>query len=97
MPRRTKRKRQPIPQPRVIVRKLGRQNAWGLAHLDANLIEIDPRLTGLAKLEVLIHERLHILEWAIPESEVYAAARQIALFLHTHGVRIIESGDSLAT
>lgn len=79
--------------PRVITVKLGRERAHGMAFYKQNLIALDARLHGLPKLEVLIHEWVHIFDWCIPEKIVNDFARKLAVFLHKHGVRIIEEGD----
>jgi hypothetical protein len=81
--------------PRVVVRKLGREKAWGIAHEDG-LIELDPGLSGLAKLDVLLHEWRHVTNWDAPEKEVEKWAESLAQFLHKNNVRIIEAGDRLA-
>jgi hypothetical protein len=46
---------------KVIHRKLGKEKAYGLAHIDSNTIEIDSRLKPKHRLEITIHEALHIL------------------------------------
>lgn len=53
--------------PKVVFRKLGKEQAWGQAWHDGRspLIEIDPRLGAKRQLEVLIHEASHL---AIPEA-----------------------------
>jgi hypothetical protein len=86
--------RKPHVPPVVVVRKLGREKAWGRAHKNG-LIELDPRLTGLGKLEILIHEYMHVQDWAMPEDEVVKRSRALAKFLHKNRVRIIEEGDRL--
>jgi hypothetical protein len=80
--------------PTLVVRKLGREQAWGRAFQNG-VIEVDPRLTGLGKLEILIHEYMHVQDWAMPEAEVLKRSRTLAKFLHKHRVRIIEAGDKL--
>lgn len=80
----------------IVRRKLGKHRAHGLAH-EHGLIEIDERLTGLAKLQILIHEWLHVFEWIIPEEVVHEMSSKLALFLHKNGVRLIEKGDTLAS
>lgn len=78
----------------IIRRKLGKHRAHGQAH-DDGTIEIDERLTGLAKLQILIHEWLHVFEWALPEEVVDKMSRKLALFLHKNGARLVEKGDRL--
>lgn len=45
--------------PKIVVRKLGKEKSWGLAHAD-NLIELDSSLRGYRYLLYLIHEYMHI-------------------------------------
>ena len=75
----------------MTLRKLGRERAWGLYSLDE--IEIDPRTTGKARLEVLIHEYDHHLDPSLPEKTVASNAKKLADFLHKHHVRIIEPNN----
>ena len=77
--------------PKVTLRKLGRERAWGLYSLDE--IEIDPRTTGKARLEVLIHEYDHHLDPSLPEKTVASNAKKLTDFLHKHHVRIIEPNN----
>lgn len=76
-----------LKHPRVVVRKLGKQRAWGLYN---GTILIDPRSKGKARLEVLIHEYFHHLWQDMPEVEVTDKAKLLADFLHRQHVRIIE-------
>ena len=46
---------------RVKYSKLGRANAWGLAHTDSYVVELDERLKGKKHLEILLHEVVHAL------------------------------------
>lgn len=52
-------------KPKIVERKLGKEQAWGIAtfHYDErkrNTIEIDPRLSARRHLEVMCHESLHL-------------------------------------
>jgi hypothetical protein len=53
-------------KPKIVERKLGREQAWGQAfpHPTRPKIEIDPRLSARRHLEVMCHEALHI---ALPD------------------------------
>ena len=67
-------------RPKVIVRKLGREGAWGQCHYDpaAPTVEIDPRLGAKRRLEVLVHEAVHLFFGPdLPESKVDAAGKYI--------------------
>lgn len=74
--------------PRVVVKKLGKERAWGIYN---GVITIDPRARGKAKLEVLIHEYFHHLWPKMSEEEVTRNAAKLADFLHRQNVRMIES------
>jgi hypothetical protein len=45
---------------KIIYKKLGREQAHGIADSDG-IIYIDPRLKGKKHCEILIHETLHLL------------------------------------
>ena len=77
--------------PKVIVRKLGKEKAWGQYHEDDNLIEIDDRLKGKLKLEVMIHERTHAHFKEMTESDVDRFAKTISDFLWKHHVRFVDN------
>lgn len=66
---------------KVVHRKLGKHGAIGLAYFDENLIEIDSRLKGKEKLEVYIHEKLHIMYPKWSEKTISAAGKNLAEFL----------------
>lgn len=72
--------------PEVIVRKLGRNNAWGQYTPDGK-IEIDPRAKGKTKLRVLIHEYLHHEHPEWTEEKVDDLSRKIGDFLWKQGFR----------
>ena len=63
-------------KPKIVERKLGREQAWGQAFPYATRpkIEIDPRLSARRHLEVMCHEALHIarpdLEGTKGEAEI---------------------------
>ena len=76
--------------PKVRERKLGRHHAIGLCHPDG-LIEIDERLRGKARLDILIHEYLHHIHPTATEAYVDHTASKLAEFLWSQRVRIIDS------
>jgi len=45
---------------KIIYRKLGKEQAYGISSSDG-VIEIDERLKGKKMMEILIHEVLHLL------------------------------------
>jgi hypothetical protein len=80
----------PPRRPKVITRKLGRERAWGQCHYDPTspTVEIDPRLGAKRKLEVLIHEAVHLFFGPdLPESKVDAAGKYIRDVLWSQNYR----------
>lgn len=79
----------------IIYRKLGKEKALGLAHGHDNIIEIDNRLRGKKKLEIIMHEVMHIHnpEWS--ESKVIKHSRALCNILWQQGYRCIDDGKSL--
>jgi len=67
-------------RPKVIVRKLGREGAGGQCIYDpaSPTVEIDPRLGAKRRLEVLVHEAVHLFFGPdLAESKVDAAGKYI--------------------
>jgi hypothetical protein len=66
--------------PKVVWRKLGKEQAWGQATIDPRfpLIEIDPRLGARRQLEVLCHEQLHISLPHLPEAEIDRLGKEVS-------------------
>ena len=83
-----------LKHPKVVSRKLGKHQAWGL--FDGK-IHIDERLRGKRKLEILIHEYLHFLDFNKPEEKVDLEGRKIADFLWRQGARFIDNETKLPT
>lgn len=77
-------------EPRVQERKLGQHGARGLCWNDG-LIEVDERLVGRERLEILLHEYLHHLDPEMCERRVSSWARRMARFLWRQRVRIIDA------
>jgi hypothetical protein len=65
--------------PKIVVRKLGKEKSWGLAHSD-NLIELDSSLRGYRYLLYLIHEYMHIRH---PEWSETKVRKESSLFART--------------
>jgi hypothetical protein len=76
--------------PVVVERKLGRHQAEGLWWPNGK-IEIDPRLKGRRRLEVLIHEMMHERHPHWTEEHVTAEAEILAKFLWKQGVRTLDT------
>lgn len=59
----------------------------GLACKSDNTIEIDPNLWPQKRLEVVIHEALHLADWSMSERKVKYRAKYIADVLWRQGYR----------
>lgn len=79
---------------KVIESKLGRNKAWGMAHADDNIIEIDARLKGKKRLEILIHEALHLLNPEMSEEDVILQSQKICLTLWKLNYRQVDNDQS---
>jgi hypothetical protein len=66
---------------KVVERKLGRENAWGIADTETKIIELDPRMKPRKYMEILIHEKLHILEPEWSETKVLKHSKALAKLL----------------
>ena len=73
--------------PKVVDKKLGRNQAVGQMVWDKNIIEIDPRQTPPDYLDTLIHEKLHHLFPDWKEDEVLKIATSLAEFLWSQNYR----------
>ena len=73
--------------PKVVWRKLGREQAWGQATIGENLIEIDPRLGAKRQLEVLCHEQVHLTFPEMDEKDVDRAGKELARVLWSQNYR----------
>lgn len=80
---------------KVVYRKLGKEKAWGQAHIDSNTIEIDPRLKGRKKMEILIHEAIHLLNPEMSETKVLEQGRKIANLLWKQNFRQVDLTSKL--
>lgn len=77
--------------PKVVIKKLGRNQAWGQYHEADNLIEFDERLKGKHKLDIYLHERTHAHFKGMSEEDVSKFASVMADFLWKHGVRFVDN------
>lgn len=75
---------------KVTHRKLGKHKADGLAWVEEKHIEVDTTLTGRKRLEIMIHELLHVLnpEWS--ESKVIKQSKRISSVLWRERYRRLE-------
>jgi hypothetical protein len=75
---------------KVVYRNLGKEKAWGIAHIGNNKIEIDPRLSGRKHIEILLHEKIHLQnpEWS--ETKVLKQSKDLAKFLWQNQIRWVD-------
>ena len=74
---------------KIIYRKLGREQAYGVSSSDG-IIEIDSRLKSKKHLEVLIHEILHILNPKDSEDMIIKKSVTLTKILWQEGYRRID-------
>ena len=74
--------------------KLGKQKVWGVAHSDG-LIEIDERLKGKKKLEIIIHEVMHLLNPTDEEDEVVRKSVLLTNTLWHERYRVVDNTEDI--
>lgn len=74
--------------------KLGKQKVWGFAHSDG-LIEIDERLKGKKKLEIIIHEVMHLLNPTDDEDEVVRKSVLLTNTLWHERYRVVDNTEDI--
>lgn len=78
-----------MPRIKIVYRKLGREQAYGVASSDG-VVEIDSRIRSKKHLEVLIHEVLHILQPEDSEEEIVKKSVTLTKILWKEGYRRID-------
>jgi hypothetical protein len=66
---------------KVKYRKLGKEQAVGIAYPNHNLIELDERLKGKALFSTLLHEAIHHALPTITEEETLRLEREITAIM----------------
>lgn len=79
---------------KVIYKKLGREQAHGIAESDG-IIYIDPRLRGRKEMEILIHEAYHLLQPMAEEEEVIEKSVILTKLLWKMGYRKVDNSKHL--
>jgi hypothetical protein len=79
---------------KVIHKKLGREQAYGMADSDGT-IYIDPRMQGRKKLELYIHETLHCLYPEAEEEEIVLKSVVLTKLLWKMGYRQVDNSKHL--
>jgi len=77
---------------KIIHKKLGREKAHGIADSDGT-IYIDPRLKGKKRLEIYIHEILHVLYKEDSEEQIVANSVALTKILWKEGYRRVDNHD----
>ncbi len=74
---------------KIIYRKLGKEQAYGISSSDG-IIEIDERLKGKKMMEILIHEILHLLNPKDDEKTIIRKSVTLTKVLWSEGYRKID-------
>jgi len=75
---------------KVIVRKLGKHGALGLADPERKTIEIDPRQRPKQYFDTILHEAIHIAFPELSEAKTRKATKIIRDILWNHGYRLVK-------
>jgi len=75
---------------KIGIRKLGKERAYGLAHMGENHIDLDSRLKGYRFLLYLIHEYMHIRNPLWSETKVCRESSKMAMLIWKQNFRKIE-------
>jgi hypothetical protein len=73
---------------KVEYRKL--RTAWGYAYINQNKIVLYDKLKGKKHLEIMLHEKLHILFPELDEKAIINHSREICNLLWSEGYRIFK-------
>lgn len=66
---------------KVRYRKLGKEQAFGIAHIEKRIIELDERLKGRALFSTLLHESIHHVLPTITEEETLRLEKEITAIM----------------
>jgi len=77
---------------KIIYRKLGKEQAYGISSSDG-IIELDSRLKSKKHLEVLIHEVMHLLQPEDDEDEIVRKSVTLTKILWKENYRRIDQSD----
>jgi len=79
---------------KIIYKKLGREQAHGIAESDGN-VYIDPRLKGKKHCEILIHETLHLLNPTDDEKAIIRKSVTLTNILWKEGYRRVDDSNDM--
>lgn len=74
---------------RIHHKKLGHRKAWGVAEFDE--IWIDPATMGRKRLEIYIHETLHVIFPNLSEDEVVESSKELTRILWGQNYRQVDN------
>jgi hypothetical protein len=74
---------------KIIYRKLGKEQAYGICSSDG-IIEIDERLKGRKMLEVLLHELMHYINPMDDEKTIIRKSVTLTKILWNEGYRRVD-------
>jgi hypothetical protein len=77
---------------KIIYKKLGREQAHGIAESDGN-VYIDQRLKGKKHCEILIHEVLHLLNPKDDEKTIIRKSVTLTKILWNEGYRRVDDSN----
>jgi hypothetical protein len=77
---------------KIIYRKLGREQAHGIAESDG-VVYIDSRLKGRKKMEILIHELLHLQNPLDDEETIINKSVTLCKILWKEGYRQVDNSN----
>lgn len=75
----------------VTERKLGREQAWGLAYKDEKRIELEKAMRGKKRMKTLVHEALHQVFPEASESRILKAGIIIGNILWEQSYRRVDN------
>lgn len=75
---------------KVKYRKLGKEQAHGIAHMGKNLIELDSRLRGKKLLGTTLHELIHLVNPDFSETKVLEQEKIMSEVLWKENWRRVE-------
>lgn len=79
---------------KVIYKKLGREQAHGIAESDG-IVYIDPRLKGKKHLEILLHECSHLLNPDDSEETIVEKSVTLCKILWKQGYRRVDNSNDV--
>jgi hypothetical protein len=83
-----------MPRIRIIYKKLGKEKAHGISFSDGE-IYIDSRLKGKKKLEIIIHEVMHLLNPTDSEEAIVKKSVTLCKILWKEGYRQMDNAEDV--